>query len=77
MIAKFEKGQKVVIAPTKSQTSVRDADLEPYAGKTGVITDYYWIQPTGREIFYIYKLRIEDENKEVILHEDELHPYIK
>ncbi len=77
MTAKYEKGRKVVITPVKSQPLLRDADLEPYVGKIGVITNCYSIQPGSREIFYLYTVRIEDEYKEVVLHEDELQPHMQ
>ena len=77
MTAKYEKGCKVVITPVKSETSPRNTALELYVGKIGVVTNYYWIQPSGQEIFYLYAVRIEDEEKEVVLYEDELQPYLK
>ena len=77
MTAKYEKGRKVIVTPVKSSISPRDADLGQYSGRIGVITDYYWIQPAGREKFYIYKVRIDDGYQEVILHEDELQPHLK
>ena len=77
MTARYEKGCKVIVTPVRKQPSLRDADLGPYSGKIGVITNFYWIQPTGRERFYVYTVRIEDGAKEVVLHEDELQPYLE
>ena len=77
MTAKYEKGLKVIITPVKNQASLRHVDLEACTGKIGVITNYYWIQPSGREIFYMYTVRVDDEYKEVVLYEDELQPYMK
>ena len=76
MSAKYDIGQKVIIAPVKDQVSPRDSDLEPYAGKTGMITNYYSINPSKGEVFYIYTVQIGDGNKEIVLYEDELEPYI-
>jgi len=74
----LEKGCKVIVSPAKnSESLLRDSQLEPYAGKIGTIADYYWIQPTGREKFFIYTVRLDGENKNIILHEDELRPFLK
>ena len=73
MAPKYEIEQKVVIKPVKNQhLSPRDSDLEPYAGQIGKVTDYYWISSNSGEVFYIYTVRMETDNKEVVLHEDEL-----
>ncbi len=74
MAPRYEIGQKVIITPVRSDTlSPRDADLEPYAGQTGTIADYYWInRGGGGEVCHIYTVRIEPGDKDLILHEDEL-----
>ena len=74
MSPRYEIGQKVIITPVKSeQLSPRDADLEPYAGQTGTIADYHWINRGGSgEVFHIYTVRIEPDDRALILHEDEL-----
>jgi hypothetical protein len=77
MAPKYVKGQKVIITPVGSQDSVRSSDLEVYAGQTGRVTDYYWIGSNRGEVFYIYTVRIGTGDKEVVLHEDELEPYIE
>ena len=77
MSAKYQKGRKVSITPVRNSPLQRDAHLEQYSNKFGVITDVHWIQPTGGEIFYIYTVLIEDENKEIVVHEDELEPHLK
>ncbi len=77
MASKYEIGHKVRIKPVNDQTlSLRDCGIEPYAGQTGEITDYYWISPNVGEVFYIYTVRIGTGNKEVVLYEDELEAYI-
>ncbi len=48
-----------------------------YAGKIGIIADYHWIQPPGRVRFFLYTVRLEGENRDIILYEDELRPYVK
>ena len=75
MASKYNKGSQVTVAPVKEQHLLRDAELATYAGKTGVITDCYSIQ-RDREIFYLYAVRIDDERKEIVLHEDELKPHL-
>ncbi len=79
MAARYKKGQKVTIVPAKDQTlSPRDADIEPYIGQTGVITDYYWIHPSAStRAFYIYVVRIGTGKKEVVVHEDEIEAHIE
>jgi hypothetical protein len=78
MTANYEKGSKVIISPPQNRGSLlRDFQLEPYAGKIGIIIDFYSIQPTGREKFFIYTVRLEDRNRDIVLHEDELIPCLK
>ncbi len=74
MAPKYEIGQKVRITPVTNQNlSPRNFDLEPYAGQSGVVTDYYWISLSrGAEVLYIYTVQIGKSHKEVVLHEDEL-----
>ena len=50
--------------------------MEPYAGQSGKVTNYYWITPPSGEVFYIYTVRIGTGYKEVVLHEDEIEAYI-
>lgn len=75
---RYEIGQKVIITPVREgQISPRDADLEPYAGKTGTISDYHWISHgPGAEVFHIYTVRIDPGDKDLVLHEDELIPLV-
>ena len=73
---KYEIEQKVIITPVKPQhLTPRDADIEGYAGRSGKITDYYWITLTRGEVFYIYSVQVGD--KEIVLHEDEIESYVK
>jgi len=74
MAPKYKIGQKVMITPVRNQhLSPRDSNLEPYEGQIGKVTDYYWIsKDRGTEVFYIYTVLIETENKEIVLHEGEL-----
>ena len=77
MSAKYEVGQKIRIRPMDTQQlSPRDSDIELYAGQIGEVTDYYWMSPRVSEIFYIYTIRVESHNKEIVLHEDEIEPHI-
>jgi hypothetical protein len=70
---KYEIGQKVVIRPVNDQRlSLRDSDIESYAGQIGEVSNYYWISPRTGNFFYIYTVRVGTDYNEVVLHEDEL-----
>ncbi len=79
MTPKYQIGQKVVITPVKTQQlSPRDAALEPYAGQIGKVADYYWISlGSGGGVFYIYTVLMEADQKELVVHEDELEAVIE
>ncbi len=79
MAPKYMKGQKVTIVPAKNQPlSPRDSGIEPYIGQSGEVTDYYWMRPgTGETVFCIYKVRIGNSKKEIVVHEDEMEAYIE
>ena len=78
MDAKYQTGQKVMITPVVNQhLSPRDSNIESYAGKVGKVIDYYWICPNTGEVFYIYTVQIEADQKEVIVYEDELEAYFE
>ena len=74
MESKFHIGQKVKVKLVREQSlSLRDSSVEPYAGKSGEVTDYYWISPSAGQAFFIYTVRISGENrKTIVLHEDEI-----
>ncbi len=73
MAAKYERGQKVIIAPIKNQQSApKDCDIEAYAGKVGTVYDYYWISTGKGEVVYIYTVRIDNSYKDIVLYEDEI-----
>jgi hypothetical protein len=74
MAPKYQVGQKVSITPVKAQPlSPRDAALEPYAGCVGRVNNFYWISPgSGSGTFYIYTVMMETDEKEIVVHEDEL-----
>ena len=75
MPPKYGKGQTVIIMPIKEQhLGSKDYRLEPYKGMTAEVADYYWINAGSGvpRICYIYRVRIRDENKEVVVHEDEI-----
>ena len=74
MESKFHVGQKVKVKQVREQSlSLRDSSIEPFAGSHGEITDYYWISPSAGQSFFIYTVRISDENrKTIVLHEDEI-----
>jgi hypothetical protein len=78
MAPKYQIGQKVVITPVKTQQlTPRDAALEPYAGQIGKVADYHWISlGSGGGVFYIYTVLMETDQKELVVHEDELEAVI-
>ena len=77
MAPKYGIGQKVVITPAKDQlSSLRDSDLEPFAGRIGKIANYHWLSRSQGEVFYIYTVQLETDYKEVVLHEDELEAFV-
>ncbi len=75
MAPKYEIGQQVIIAPVKDRDLCpKDCRLEPYEGMTAEVTDFYWIN-VGSDVLkvcYIYRVRIENVDKEVVVHEDEI-----
>lgn len=73
MPAAYEIGQEVIIKPVSEQNvSIREDAIRPYAGQTGTIADYYWIDPPTGEIFYLYTVRVGSSNKDIVLYEDEI-----
>lgn len=79
MAPRFGKGQRVVIIPAKNEgLSPRDSTIEPYIGKDGKITDYYWIDTrVGKQSIYVYTVKMREDSKEVVVHEDELKAYVE
>ena len=77
MAAKYEKGQKVLIKPATAESlSPRDSDIAQYAGQSGEVTALYSISPRTGEVFYMYTVRIETDNRDIVLHEDEIQPHV-
>jgi len=70
---RYQVRQKVVIRPPSSRSSdPRDATLDKYAGQVGTITDYYWITTHLSGVVYIYSVKVDPDDKEIVLHEDEI-----
>ena len=79
MAAHYRRGQKVIIAPESNQSApARDSNLEPFAGRSGVISDYYWLElPNGNnDRVFIYTIKIKDEDREVVVYEDEIRTFV-
>ena len=73
MNPRYDIGQKVIIKPAKEQPiSLRESDIEAYAGQTGEVSNYHWISPRTGQVFYIYTVRLSKDYKEVVLYEDEM-----
>ena len=78
MTPKYEIGQKVIIMPAENQhLSPRGSGIRAYAGRDGKVIDYYWISTVSGEAFYIYTVRLEADDKDIVLHEDEMQAYIE
>ncbi len=76
MSPKYDIGQKVIIMPVENQRlSPRGVDLGEYAGQSGQVIDHYWIS-TDADNFYIYIVKTETDNREIVLHEDEIQIYL-
>ena len=77
MAPRFQTGQKVIINPANvASASLRDSELQQYVGQTGEVKDYYWIELDRRiNIFYVYTIYMEQSNKHLVLHEDELEEF--
>lgn len=74
---RFDKGQRVVVKPIdeKGATS-REYNVNEWAGEVGEISDYYYINLRTGQLFFIYKVRVGKENKEIVVYEDELEPVL-
>lgn len=73
----YHKGQKVTIVPSKGQPlSPRGSNIEPYIGKSGTITDYYWVNLHTNSL-YVYTIHMDKGKKDIVVHEDELKAYIE
>lgn len=78
MAPKYKIGQTVIIMPVNDQRlSPRDSAIGTYAGQRGQVTDYYWINSSGGEVFYLYTVQVGAGHKEIVLHEDELEASIE
>ncbi len=73
MEPKYKIGQKVTVKKHKSQSSdVRDSGISQYANQTGIVINYYFIHPNWGKVFYIYTIQIGEDQKDIVLHEDEI-----
>ena len=77
MVSIYTKGQKVVIKPvTAGNLSPRDSDIAQYAGQSGEVTDLYSISPRAGQVLYMYTVQMDADDRDIIVHEDELGPYV-
>jgi len=79
MAPKYKRGQRVAIMPVKNEAlSPRDSVIEDYIGKDGIITDYYWINSrTSSQNIYVYTVKIKEDGREIVVHEDEIKSYVE
>ena len=72
---RYIKGQKVIVRPVSEKgVTERDYNVNEYAGQVGEISNYYWISPRTGQVFFIYKVCIGKQKKEIVVYEDELEP---
>jgi len=70
---RYEIGQKVIIRPVSEQPlTLRENDISSYAGRTGAVSNHYWISPRIGKVFYIYTVRADNDYKEIVVYEDEI-----
>ena len=78
---RFAKGQKVIIKPVnEGGITQRESSVNEYAGQTGEITNFYWINPREEQIFYIYRVKVgreKETKKEIVVYEDELQAALR
>lgn len=79
MTPRYQVGQKVVIKPINDgPSSTRDSALSNYLGQIGKISDHHWIiSNQDSKVCYIYTIVADSDNKEIVLHEDELQAVIE
>ena len=79
MAPRYNRGQRVVVMPVKNDSlTTRDSVIEAYVGKDGLITDYYWINsPTSKQNIYVYTVKIKEDNREIVVHEDEIKNFVE
>ncbi len=65
-----------IVRPKDQVATPRDAAIEAYIGHTGRIIEYYWVRPEKQE-FYIYTVRIDSSEEEIVVHEDEIEALIE
>jgi len=75
---RYVKGQKVIIKPvTETGLSQRESDINKYAGQVGEVSRYYWVSPRTGQVLYMYTVRLGADNKELVLHEDEIEDILE
>ena len=75
MAQRYQRGQWVVLRPVENDSlSPRDANIRRYGGRNGQIRDYHSLTMGTGITIYIYTVKVGD--MEIILHEDEMEPYI-
>ncbi len=73
MEPKYKIGQKVTVRKLKSTSpALKDAEISQYANETGIVTNYYFMSPNWGKVFYIYTIQIGEDQKDIVLHEDEI-----
>ena len=70
---RYVVGQRVTIQPVSEKgISQREGDVDQYTGKEGKVSNYYWISPRTGQVFFIYKVLVDEGRKEIVVYEDEI-----
>ena len=73
MEPEYQIGQKVIVKRFETKLpSAGDADIGQYESQSGTVTNYYGISPNRGEVFFIYTVKVGANQKEIVLHEDEM-----
>ena len=76
MASKYRIGQRVRVTQARGQHFPAGASLGRYSGQVGVVDDCYSLAK-GKDVFYVYNVRVGDGKQEVVLHEDELETLVE
>jgi hypothetical protein len=70
---KYSIGQRVILHPVSEKgLTKRDSEVATYAGQEGQIANFYSISPSAGQIFHMYKVRVGQQRKEIVVYEDEM-----
>jgi hypothetical protein len=75
---RYAKGQRVhIVSAIDSEGNPKYPDIEAHVGKAGVIIQYYRIGYTTKNApndYFVYEIRLDDDNSTMAIAEDALRP---